>query len=170
MHELFFYLFALISIAGALGVVIFRQPIHSAVALLATLVAIAGLFLLQGAEFLAATQILLYVGGILTIFLFAIMFVSVKEAFLKKRWNVQWPISILIGAMFCTAIITFTGYKVFSGEPKGFSEINNQFGGNIAGISEVLFRTYIIPFEVISLFLIVAMVGAILLGSWGVKK
>jgi NADH-quinone oxidoreductase subunit J len=84
MHEVIFYLFALLAVGGALGVVIFRQPIHGALSLLLTLLSVAALFLLKGAEFLAAVQIVLYAGGILTLFLFAIMFVSFEA---KKARN-----------------------------------------------------------------------------------
>jgi NADH-quinone oxidoreductase subunit J len=169
MHEVFFYLFALLAVGGALGVVIFRQPIHGALSLLLTLLSVAALFLLRGAEFLAATQIVLYAGGILTLFLFAIMFVSFREAERMRKWTVQWPAAWILGALLILSMGGFVWHAA-SEAPVGMGPLNDQYGGNTEAISHVLFNQYLIPFEVVSLFLLVAMVGAIVMASWGVKK
>ena len=169
MHEFFFYLFGLLAVGGALGVVIARQPIHGALSLLLTLLAVAALFLLKGAEFLAATQIILYAGGILTLFLFAIMFVSFREAEKIRKWTKQWPAAWILGALLILAMGGFVWHAA-SGAPVGMGPLNAEYGGNTQAISHVLFNQYLIPFEVVSLFLLVAMVGAILMASWGVKQ
>jgi len=169
MHEVFFYLFALLAVGGALGVVIFRQPIHGALSLLLTLLSVAALFLLRGAEFLAATQIVLYAGGILTLFLFAIMFVSYRDEEKRKRWHPQWPAAVLLGLGLGAVLLAFL-LRPAAGVPAGVGAAQAAAGGNTEALSEVLFRTYLVPFEVISLFLLVAMVGGILMASWGVKR
>lgn len=169
MHEFFFYLFALLAVVGALGVVIFRQPIHGALSLLLTLLSVAALFLLKGAEFLAAAQIILYAGGILTLFLFAIMFVSFREAERARKWTGQWPAAWILGALLVLAMGGFV-WRSSAGEPAGMGPLNAEYGGNTEAISHVLFTQYLIPFEVVSLFLLVAMVGAIVMASWGVKR
>jgi len=169
MHEFFFYLFGLLAVGGALGVVIARQPIHGALSLLLTLLAVAALFLLKGAEFLAATQIILYAGGILTLFLFAIMFVSFREAEKARKWTKQWPAAWILGALLILAMGGFVWHAA-TGAPVGMGPLNARYGGNTQAISHVLFNNYLIPFEVVSLFLLVAMVGAIVMASWGVKR
>jgi len=170
MHELIFYLFAVLAVGGALGVVLARQPIHGALSLLLTLLAVAGLFLLRGAEFLAAVQIILYAGGILTLFLFAIMFVSFREAEKAKKWTLQWPAAWVLGALLILVLGAFVWHAVWGAPAIGMGPLNAEYGGNTQAISHVLFAQYLIPFEVISLFLLVAMVGAIIMASWGVKK
>lgn len=170
MHELIFYLFALLAVGGALGVVLARQPIHGALSLLLTLLAVAGLFLLRGAEFLAAVQIILYAGGILTLFLFAIMFVSFREAEKAKKCTLQWPAAWVLGALLILVLGAFVWHAAWGAAPVGMGPLNAEYGGNTQAISHALFTQYLIPFEVISLFLLVAMVGAIVMASWGVKK
>ena len=169
LTALFFYLFAALAVLGAVGVVAFRQPIHGAVSLLLTLLSVAALFLLRGAEFLAAAQIVVYAGGILALFLFAIMFVSYREEEKRKRWHPQWPAAVLLGLGLVAMLLAFL-LRPAAGAPAGVGAVQQAAGGNTEAISEVLFRTYLVPFEVISLFLLVAMVGGILMASWGVKR
>jgi NADH-quinone oxidoreductase subunit J len=169
LTALFFYLLAAAALLGAVGVVAFRQPIHGAVSLLVTLLSVAGLFLLRGAEFLAAAQIVIYAGGILALFLFAIMFVSYREEEKRRKWHPQWPAAALLGIGLAAMLGAFL-FRPAAGAPAGVGAVQAPFGGNTEALSEVLFKTYLVPFEVISLFLLVAMVGGILMASWGVKK
>lgn len=169
LPALFFYLFAALALLGALGVVTFRQPINGAVSLLLTLLSVAALFLLRGAEFLAAAQMVVYAGGILTLFLFAIMFVSYRDAEKRRKWHPQWPAAILLGLGLAAALLGFL-LRPAAGVPAGVGGAQAAAGGNTEALSEVLFRTYLVPFEVISIFLLVAMVGGILMASWGVKR
>jgi len=169
LTAVFFYLLAALALLGALGVVLFRQPIHGAVSLLLTLLSVAGLFLLRGAEFLAAAQIVIYAGGILTLFLFAIMFVSYRDEEKRKKWHPQWPAALLLGLGLAAMLVSLL-LRPAAGVPAGVGAAQAAAGGNTEALSEVLFRTYLIPFEVISIFLLVAMVGGILMASWGVKR
>ena len=97
------------------------------------------------------------------------MFVSFREAEKARKWTAQWPAAWILGALLILALGGFVWHAV-SGAPVGMGPLNAEYGGNTQGISHVLFNQYLIPFEVISLFLLVAMVGAILMASWGVKK
>jgi len=169
MVEAIFFVLAIFSILGGLGVLIFRQPIHCAISLLLTLLSLAGIYIILGAEFIAAAQIVIYAGGILIIFLFAIMFVSVEEAEKKKKWIPSWPSFILFGILLFLSLMFFIRSTIFE-KAKGFSEVLSKYGGNTEAVSDTLYSYYLIPFEVVSLFLLVAMVGAILMGGWGVKK
>lgn len=169
MLEFGFLFLAFFAVLGAIGVVSFKQPIHCAISLLLTLLSLAVIYIILSAEFVAAAQIVIYAGGILIIFLFAIMFVSVKEAEKKKKYISAFPFFILFGVLLFLSLFIFIKSTIFTA-PKGLYELTKSFGGNTEALSDVLYNKYLIPFEVVSLFLIVAMVGAILMGGWGVKK
>lgn len=169
MLEIFFIILALLAFSGGLGVIIFRQPIHCAISLLLTLLSLAGIYLIFSAEFIAAAQIVIYAGGILIIFLFAIMFVSVKESEKRKKYIPGWILFLFFGILLFLNLSIFLKSTIFE-KGKGMGDVLTQFGGNTEAISHTLYNYYLIPFEVVSLFLLVAMVGAILMGGWGVKK
>src|SRR5246500_2424617 len=90
-----FYIFALMTLAGGVLTIIRRSAIHSAISLIVSLLGVAGLYLMQQAEFLFAVQIVLYVGGIMVLFLFVIMLVNLDEAAKERQFNGQWLIGIL---------------------------------------------------------------------------
>ena len=173
----FFWVFALMTIAGALGVVVMRQPIHSALFLLLTLVAVAGLFVLLHAEFLFAVQILVYTGGIMVLFIFTIMLVNVKRQAVEPFVHTQSGLAVLTGLFLFVVVggvviaearrITGTDF----GEPADAAKLmttvirGKQVLGNSQAVAWGLYRDYLIPFEVASVFLLVAMIGAVVLGK-----
>src|SRR5438552_6287443 len=89
-----FYTFAALVLWGAILTITRRNAVHSAVSLIVSLLGVAGLYLLQGAEFLFAVQIVLYVGGIMVLFLFVIMLVNLDEAAKERQFNRQWLIAL----------------------------------------------------------------------------
>src|SRR3954447_24595118 len=89
-----FYVFALLTLGGGVLTVTRRSAVHSAISLIVSLLGVAGLFLLQHAEFLFAVQIVLYVGGIMVLFLFVIMLVNLDEAAKQKQFNGQWAVAV----------------------------------------------------------------------------
>src|ERR1700722_14638890 len=95
MDTAFFYLFALLVLGGAILTITRRNAVHSAMFLIVSLMGVAGLYLLQKAEFLFAVQIVLYIGGIMVLFLFVIMLVNLDQAALQKQFNGQWWIALL---------------------------------------------------------------------------
>jgi NADH-quinone oxidoreductase subunit J len=156
---MFFYAFAALAVAGAIVTVTHRNAVHSAIALIVSLLGIAGLFLLAQAEFLFAVQIVLYVGGVMVLFLFVIMLVNLDQALKARQFSRQWPAA--------TVLCVFAGY--------GFVAIFRKSGavlppmappaeqGNTQWLAQVLFRQYLLPFELASVLLLVAMVGAVLM-------
>src|SRR6266700_4569960 len=94
MDTAFFYLFALLVLGGAIFTVTRRNAIHSAISLIVSLIGVAGLYLLQQAEFLFAVQIVLYVGGIMVLFLFVIMLVNLDQAAKERQFNKQWLVAL----------------------------------------------------------------------------
>lgn len=103
-ETIFFYVFALLALSGAVLTVTARSAVYSAVSLIVSLVGVAGLFLLQRAEFLFAVQIILYIGGVMVLFLFVIMLVNLDEAARQRQFNRQWMLAAAcvlgVGALF----------------------------------------------------------------------
>src|SRR5688572_10672506 len=90
-----FYFFAAIAVASAIAVITLRNVVHSAVALAVTLLSVAGIFLTLRAEFLAGVQVIVYVGGILVLFVFVIMLISIERAAHERQFNRQWIIALI---------------------------------------------------------------------------
>ncbi|MCH7777435.1 MAG: NADH-quinone oxidoreductase subunit J [Gemmatimonadetes bacterium] len=158
----FFLFFAVVAIASALVVVIARSPVHSALALMVSLVQVAALFILLGSPFLAVIQIFVYVGAVMVLFLFVIMMLDVREAarvrFLRGGTISTLVVLVLLGA---EMLILLLGSERFPASPAGGEGILGA--GSLERLSTTLFTDYLFPFEVASVILLVALVGAIVL-------
>ena len=158
----FFLLFAAVAVASALLVVIARSPIHSALALMVSLVQVAALFILLGAPFLAAIQIFVYVGAVMVLFLFVIMMIDVREAarvrFLGGGTLPTLVVLVLLGA---EMLMLLLGSERLPATAAGGEGIGGA--GALERMSTTLFTDYLFPFEVASVILLVALVGAIVL-------
>lgn len=145
---------ATITLAGGLGVVITRNIVYAAFALLTSLLGVAGVFLLMFAEFLALVQILIYGGAVVIVLLFALMLTRLED-FQHLTDNSQWPVaaisSIGLFALLTVSIIA-TSVPISEREGVGFETMG-----------EVLFTQWAVPFEVASLVLLIALIGAIVL-------
>jgi len=152
-----FFLLAAFTVGASLLVVLARNIVHCAIALVFSFFGVAALFVLLDAEFLAAAQVLLYVGGITILLLFAIMLTSRISATGVKIMNEQ----VGIGAVVVLAIV---GLMVFA-NLKGFPDLVPPLTmpDNTASLGTLLLTTYVLPFEIVSLLLLAAMVGAIIL-------
>jgi len=157
-----FYSFALLTLLGAILTVSLRNAVHCAIALVTSLAGVAGLFLLQKAEFLFAVQLVLYIGGITVLFLFVIMLVNLDQTAKQPRYQRHWLIPLL--AVIGTGTL-FIGFLTRGRDllalpaPRGTAEA----GGNIERLSDLLFHEYLVPFEVASLLLLVAIVGSVVM-------
>jgi NADH-quinone oxidoreductase subunit J len=138
-------------------VVLARNIVHCAIALVFSFFGVAALFVLLDAEFLAAAQVLLYVGGITILLLFAIMLTSRISAGGVKIMNEQ----VGIGALVVFAIVGLMIFANLKGFPAAVPPLTMP--DNTASIGKLLLTTYVLPFEVVSLLLLAAMVGAIIL-------
>src|ERR1700682_4543543 len=107
LDAIFFYSFAVLSLAGAVLTITRRNAVHSAISLIVSLIGVAGLYLLQQAEFLFAVQIVLYVGGIMVLFLFVIMLVNLDQAAKERQFNRQWAIALVCIAVVGAEIVYF---------------------------------------------------------------
>jgi NADH-quinone oxidoreductase subunit J len=155
-EEIIFYFIAALTVVGALGVVTARNVIHSALFLILALMAVAGIFILLAAEFLAIVQVLVYGGAVTILILFAMMLTRVRD--MPKALNgPQAPIAAVAAVAFMITTIVAVTNTDFPGETDEIKVISfDQIG-------DALFTTWAVPFEIASLVLIVALIGAIIL-------
>ena len=164
LDTIFFYAFALMTLVGGLLTITRRNAVHSAIALIVSLLGVAGLYLLQQAEFLFVVQIVLYIGGIMLLFLFVIMLVNLDEAAKQRQFNGQWWLALacIVGIGLEIAWFTFRGgAAAFPWREKLNPPLDTTNIGNTERIADVLFRDYLLPFEIASVLLLVAVVGSV---------
>ncbi len=164
---LLFYVFAALALVAALGVVTLRNPMYGAVSLLTCFLAVAVLFFLRHAEFLGVVQIFVYGGGIMVLFLFVIMLVNLHQLresrlFAGHAGSALAVAAILVGLLLL--VFLPLQFPVPDASPAGFVEVAGEPVGNSQAVAWELYRTYLLPFEIVSLFLLVAMIGAVVLG------
>ena len=151
-----FYIAGAITLGGALGVVMARNIVYAALGLLASLIGVAGLFLLAFAEFLALVQILIYGGAIVVVILFTLMLTRIED-FERLSDNVQWPVAAIVGAAvfgLLAASVMLTSVRTVPRE-QGVVEF--------VSLGRTLFVDWAVPFEVASLVLLVALIGAVVM-------
>jgi NADH-quinone oxidoreductase subunit J len=156
-----FYVLALLIVASAIVVVTNRNPVASAIALAFNLVAIAGVYMLLDAQFIGLLQVIVYAGAIMVLILFVIMLLNLREEAkahpVGTFQRVLAPLATLIFAVVIGRAVYATAPSSFPPAPEGF--------GTAASVGNELFTRFYYPFEAISLLLIVAMVGAVLLAK-----
>lgn len=169
---IFFYVVAALVVAGSVGVITLKNPVHAALALLATFVMVAVLFILRHAEFLAAVQVLVYAGGIMVLYLFVIMLVRVKNIRIEEVFlSGVAPLAVLGGVLLGTLVaagILLGSMAAGDASPDVMRTVVTEGGAEVLGNTEavgwVLYMKYLVPFEIVSVLLLVAMIGAIVFG------
>jgi NADH-quinone oxidoreductase subunit J len=163
-----FYIFGAIAIVSAILLITRHNVVHSAAFLGSTLFAVAGIFLTLHAEFLAGVQVIVYVGGILVLFVFVIMLISVERAERERQFNRQWTIALITSAILVAEI----GYGLYQGRdslvlpaPVPAAAAGAVVAGNSERVGTALYTTYLLPFEIASILLLVAIVGAVVLAK-----
>ena len=155
-----FYFFAALATVGGVMTITRRNAVHSAVYLVLTFVAIAAIYIQLGADFLFAVQVLVYAGGILVLFLFVIMLVNLEE---PRRFSGGRMRLAASGAV--TLVLFGILASTFArSAPVGVAAAPQATEGNLQAVGAMLYTQYILPFEVVSVLLLVAMIGAIVLG------
>ncbi|HVB01298.1 MAG TPA: NADH-quinone oxidoreductase subunit J [Acidimicrobiales bacterium] len=159
-----FVIAAVIVVLGALGVVLNKNPVHSALMLVMTLFGIAVLFVEQDAQFLAAVQVIVYTGAVVVLFLFVIMLLGVdrKETVFADTFKGQRLFAGFVGLCVLFEIIYLGSRNWTTGAPSVAGALKNQ-GANVNVIGKSLFTTYLLPFEVTSALLVVAVIAAVVL-------
>ncbi len=168
MASLVFFYFASIILLTASLVVIFRNPVYSALSLLVMFFHVAGLYVTLHAEVLAVVQIMVYAGAILVLYLVVVMLLNVKR---EERFHGQTNVAMGLGAImlvesFLLMLQGDTSWLSLEATPNP----ETMAKGNVESLGEVLYSTYLFPFELASLILLVAMVGAVILSKKGILE
>ncbi len=165
LAQAFFIYFAVSMTALSVLVVTRRNPVHSIMWMLVLFVHIAALYLFLNADFLAAVQIIVYAGAILVLFLFVIMLLNLKKEETVNKYQRQWPAGLLIAsALGIFLILTAGSISVLPAAGK-YSIEKVRAEGQIMTIGKVLYTQYLMPFEIASLILLVAIIGAVVLAK-----
>ena len=167
-----FHIFGLMAVGGALALVFSRNAIHSVVGFLLAMLAIAGCYLTLSAEFLAVAQLLIYAGGIVVLFLFVVMLVEMTKYKEKGLFQIQAPYAVaavLAGAVAIISVFWRTWFgpdaeQALTLEP-GLGEGLDVASQNAQAVSRGIFAGYLLPFEILSVILLVALVGAVVLAK-----
>jgi NADH-quinone oxidoreductase subunit J len=188
MPLLVFVLIGTLAVASSILVVAMRNPVHSALFLLLTFLCVAVLFVMRSAEFVAAVQVLVYAGGIMVLFLFVVMLINYRhlpeERVLSKVWLGGIGVGVAVLLLFVTTVrtgvyadqapnaekkLTTVKEKYLAPHPsdpnKMVRRTRERENRNAEAVAMALYTDYLVPFEVASLFLLVAMVGAIVIGK-----
>ena len=157
-----FYYMAAASVASALLAVTRKNPVHSMLWVLALFLHVAGIFLLLGAEFLAAVQVIVYAGAILIFYLFVVMLLDLSDEGARPRFGAYWPLAAAVGL--CFAALTWLA-RVGTGVAPATARVTGEGRpqGSLAAIGMALFGPFALPFEMASLVLLAAIIGAVVL-------
>jgi NADH-quinone oxidoreductase subunit J len=171
LATIFFYLFSVVLLGSAAAVVSARNPVHSVLFLILAFFNAAGLFLLAGAEFLAMTLVIVYVGAVAVLFLFVVMMLDVNFAELRSGFQRYAPIGAAVGIVLCAELLmVLAGWRFapnatalrLAPQPEGVQ--------NTVALGQLLYTHYVLLFQIAGLILLVAMIGAIVLTHRGPSK
>jgi NADH-quinone oxidoreductase subunit J len=156
-----FFVLAALAVLGAVSLILQRHPIHSALSLIVVMVALAGLYLLMGAEFVAAVQIIVYGGAIMVLFVFVIMLLNAGEEertnFSKLATYAGIPLAVATAGLIAAAIVRSSAGLSSAGSSGTLTSTKT--------LSMLLFREFVYPFELTSFLILVAILGAIVLAQ-----
>jgi NADH-quinone oxidoreductase subunit J len=156
-----FFVLATLAVLGAASLIFQRHPIHSALSLIVVMVALAGLYLLMGAEFVAAVQIIVYGGAIMVLFVFVIMLLN---AGVEERTNAS-KLAGIAGIPLAVALLGFLAVIIARSSAGPGAGLQSSTLANTKEISMMLFREFVYPFELTSFLILVAILGAIVLAQ-----
>jgi NADH-quinone oxidoreductase subunit J len=161
----FFWLFAFLTVTGAVMVVVLRNPLSCALFLILTFINLAGIYALMQAHFVAIAQVLVYAGAIMVLFIFVIMLLNLgyeKFRFFDRHWS-QIP-GLLVALLSLLGFVAVF-YKTAKGEPLMDASFLPKDFGTLSAVGELMFTKYLVSFELIAILLLAATVGAILLAK-----
>jgi NADH-quinone oxidoreductase subunit J len=153
-----FYYLAAASVASAILAVTRRNPVHSVLWVLALFLHVAGIFVLVGAEFLAAVQVIVYAGAILVFYLFFLMLLDLPSETAGPRFGAHWPLAVAAGVAFAV-VSWYARADGVARDPGGVDAGGPSF--TVAAVGMALFTRYALPFEIASLILLAGIVGSV---------
>ena len=160
-EQIAFYYLATASVVSALLAVTRRNPVHSMLWVLALFLHVAGIFLLTRAEFLAAVQVIVYAGAILVFYLFFLMLLDLPSETAGRRFGGHWPLAAA-GALLFVALAWYA-YEPKLAPPLEGAAAGAASQGEVSAVGMILFTEFALPFEIASLILLAAIVGAVVL-------
>jgi NADH-quinone oxidoreductase subunit J len=161
-----FFLLAFVAVAGALTLILAREPIHSALALILVMISLAVLYLLLGAEFIAGVQVIVYAGAIMVLFVFVIMLLNAgveeRTDFSKLAKYAGLPLAIFLILEFAHWMArSVIGREIATGGAASSTSVSTE------GLSKMIFQSYLLPFEATSILILIAIIGALVLAKKG---
>jgi len=167
MVDLLFLGLSFLAIAGAIAMIVYKDPMYSALGVLISMLSVAGIFALLNATFLFMVQIIVYAGAIMTLILFILMFLNIKEEDLPKEPN-KFNL-IALGAVIMIPLNVLVLKAVAKLPAKDLLLVDSDFG-DIGPIGLVLYNDWLVAFELISILLLVALIGSIVLAKKRTKR
>lgn len=163
-EAIFFYIFAILTVIGAVVVISHKNPVASAISLVLTFFCTAVLFVLLRGHFVAAIQVLVYAGAIIVLFLFTVMYLNIKEDALKfDSLQIEKKITFL---MIIVAVVGYFTYQIASHVAK--SELVQTISfGTVESVGKILFTEFLLPFELTSILIVAAIVGVVAIARRG---
>lgn len=160
IHLILFFIFGAVCVAGAVNLLAQKHPINSALSLIVVMGSLAVLYLLLGAEFVAAIQIIIYAGAVMVLFVFVVMLLNagVEEHTGGSR------VALYIGI---PSVFVLAALIAYSLEPHGKQEVVTVMEGSVQSIAHLLFKNFLLPFEVTSVLILIAIMGAVVLAKKG---
>ena len=164
LPQIGFFALSTVALISAILVITRRSPVHSVMWLIVTLFSVGGIYLMLHAEFLFAVQIILYVGGIMVLFLFVVMLVNLDVAAKQAQFSRQWAVA-LVTVLVLTGELGYGFYKGYKGFnlPQAVSSV--EPAKNTQAVALMLYQNYMLPVEIASILLLVAMVGAVIMAK-----
>jgi NADH-quinone oxidoreductase subunit J len=157
-----FYFFAALSLSGALGTILSKKPMHSVIALIITFFSLSGIYVLLNAQFLAVVNIIVYAGAIMVLFLFVIMFLNLRQESNELRNTPMIIAATIAGFLLVIMLVSAFRNAYFAPvDPVSFRAET----GLIENLGNLLYKHYMLPFELVSVLFLVAISGAILIGK-----
>jgi len=169
---LFFFLFAVLAVASAIMVVTFRDPVHSVVALMVCFFQVACLFVLLRSPFLAGAQLFVYVGAIMVFFVFAVFLLDIRRSMEKPRFT-RWAAgAVSLGVLMVAEVLLLVLKGSFGKAPAQDEAVSSMLsmGQSAEALGAVLYTKFLYPFEIISVVLLVAFIGAVVLTVKQIKE
>ncbi len=177
LQTVLFFLFSVIALGAAIMMILHRNPVYSAIFLIVTLFALAGFYVLLNAPFVASVHVIVYAGAIMVLFLFVIMLLNLKQDPSRERGKIARRafasllvliLLVEIGVLISSALLAGNGVAATTPVAVGLangSADSTGFSGGTAAIGKQLFTTYILPFEIASVLLLVGIIGAVILAK-----